>query len=102
MPPITKLQFHTLNAMMDDAEDVEQLYLAVTRDCLLQPRFSLGVIIDVIRLMVDEGYIKANYTNDARLAPLESLNVSLLHHYWFSPTQKGKQSWEAHQSHSAG
>jgi hypothetical protein len=52
--------------------------------------------------MVDEGYIKANYTNDARLAPLESLNVSLLHHYWFSPTQKGKQSWEAHQSHSAG
>jgi hypothetical protein len=102
MPSLTKLQFNTLNTMMDDAEDVEQVYLAVNWDCLPHPRFSLGEIIDVIRLMVDEGYIKADYTNDARLAPLESLNVSLLHHYWFSPTEKGKQAWEAHRSHSTG
>jgi hypothetical protein len=101
MPLLTELQFLTLNVMMDDAEDVE-VYLTINRDCLPQPRFSLGAIIEVIRLMVDEGYIEADYTNDARLAPLESLNVSLLHHYWFSPTQKGKQAWEAHQSHSAG
>jgi hypothetical protein len=102
MPSLTELQFLTLDVMMDDAEDVEQVYLAINRDCLPQPRFSLGEIIDVIRLMVDKGYIKPDYTNDARLAPLESLNVSLLHHYWFSPTQKGKQAWEAQQSQSAG
>ena len=81
MPLITELQFLTLNVMMDDAEDVEQVYLTINRGCLPQSRFSLGAVIDVIRLMVDEGYIKAEYTNDARLAPLESLNVSLLHHY---------------------
>jgi hypothetical protein len=94
---IAKLRFHILDVMMDDAEDVEQVYLSANRDGLLkeplQPRFALRDIIDEMKLMLGEGYIKAHYSNDEKQAPLNNTNLLLFHHYWFSPTESGKEVW---------
>jgi hypothetical protein len=50
-----------------------------------------------MKSMLKEGYIKGKFSNDERLAPLGDVNLSLFHHYWFSPTKKGKEVWAAHQ-----
>jgi hypothetical protein len=94
---IAKLRFCILHVMMDDAEDVEQVYLSANRDVLfkepLQPRFALRDIIDEMKLMLDEGYIKAHYSNDEKQAPLDNINLLLFYHYWFSPIESGKEVW---------
>ena len=95
---MTDLQFQILNAMADDAEDVEQIYL--TRESLgagsAQPQQPLRDIIDGVDLLLKEGYIKVEFRNDPNL-PLK-VPEGLLHHYWFSPTAEGKQAWNAYQS----
>jgi len=93
-----ELRFHILNVMMDDSEDVEQVYLSVNRDRFetdRQPEFYLREIIDEMKSMLEEGYIKTEFSNDEKLAPLGDTNSSLSHHYWFAPTQKGKEVWAA-------
>jgi hypothetical protein len=95
---IAKLRFHILDVMMDDAEDVEQVYLSANRDGLLneplQPRFALRDIIEEMKLMLGEGLIEVKYSNDERQAPLNNINVLLFHYYWFSPTESGKEAWQ--------
>jgi hypothetical protein len=95
---IAKLRFHILDSMMDDAEDVEQIYLSTNRDGLLkeplQPRFALREIIDEMKLMLQEGYIRAHISNDEKQAPLDDINLMLFHHYWFSPTNTGEEAWQ--------
>jgi hypothetical protein len=73
---IAELRFHIPDLMMDDAEDVEQLCLSANRDKLLkgppqQPRFTLREIIDEMKVMLEEGYIKAHFSNDEKQAPLD-------------------------------
>ncbi len=95
---IAELRFHILDSMMDDAEDIEQVYLSTNRDEFCkepaQPRFPLREIIDEMRLMLREGYIKADISNDEKQAPLDDINLMLFHHYWFSPTKTGKEVWQ--------
>ncbi len=94
---IAELRFHILDAMVDDCEDVEQVYLCVNRvqfEARNQPQFFLREIVDEMKRMLEEGYIKADFSNDEKLVPLGDINPSLLHHYWFSPTKKGKEVWE--------
>ena len=83
---------------MDDAEDVEQIYLSANRDGLLKeplvPRFALREIIDEMKFMLQEGYIRAHFSNDEKQAPLDDINLMLFHHYWFSPTKAGKEAWQ--------
>jgi hypothetical protein len=95
---IAELRYHILNAMMDDCEDVEQVYLSVNEsrfETEPQPEFPLREIIDEMELMLEEGYIKADHLNGEQLSPPGSVNPSLFHHYWFSPTAKGKEVWSA-------
>jgi hypothetical protein len=95
---IAELRFNILNSMMDDAEDIEQIYLSTNRDEFSkeprQPRFSLREIIDEMKFMLREGYIKADISNDEKQAPLGDVNLMLFHHYWFSPTKTGKEAWQ--------
>jgi hypothetical protein len=91
---IAELRFHILDAMMDDSEDVEQVYLSANEvrfETETQPQFPLRGIVDEMRLMLEEGYIKPDFSDDEQQAPLGLINVSLFHHYWFSPTEKGKE-----------
>lgn len=96
---IAELRLQILNAMMDDAEDVEQVYLSANRNEFLaapcQPRFPLREIVDEMKLLLEEGFVEACFTNDEKQAPLDNLNLALFHHYWFSPTKRGKELWEA-------
>jgi hypothetical protein len=46
--------------------------------------------------MLRDGYVFAKYSNNEEVAPLESLSFSVLHHYWFGPTQKGTEAWSAY------
>ena len=55
--------------------------------------FPLREIVDEMKLMLAEGYIKADFSNDEKLAPLDEVSSFLFHHYWFSPTKKGKEMW---------
>jgi hypothetical protein len=94
---IAELRFQILNAMMDDSEDVEQVYLSTNEtrfETETQPQFPLREIIDEMKFMLEEGYIKPDFSNDEKLAPLGEVNLSLFHHYWFSPTKRGKEVWE--------
>jgi hypothetical protein len=96
---IAKLRFDILNAMMDDSEDVEQVYLAANESRFetgTQPQFPLREIIDEMKLLLEEGFIKPHFSNDEKLAPLGVVNLSQFHHYWFSPTKKGKELWADH------
>jgi hypothetical protein len=96
---VAELRFHIPNAMMDDCEDVEQVYLSANEsrfETETQPLFHLREIIDEMKLMLEEGHIKAIISSDEGLAPLGKINASLFHHYWFSPTNKGKELWAAH------
>jgi hypothetical protein len=110
--PLTDLQCKILDGMVDDYEDVEQLYLFANRELareeafgirvpelLLQIQFSLREITDEIASMLREGYIEAKYSSDAELVPLRPLDFSALHHYWFGPTAKGLQALNACKKH---
>jgi hypothetical protein len=98
---IAELRFQILDAMVDDCEDVEQVYHCVNRGRLEtqgQPQFFLREIIDEMKLMLEEGYIKPDFSNDEKQAPVGLVNLSLFHHYWFSPTAKGKEVWAANKN----
>ena len=102
---LTELQITILDGMADDYEDIEQLYLYANRTIaedgqgnLQVPqissriRFPLRELLDEIANLLREGYIEAKYSNDEERAPLEPMNISALHHYWFGPTEKGKRA----------
>jgi hypothetical protein len=106
---LTQLQFVMLDGMADDYEDVEQLYLFANRAFaeekhagirrphrLLRDQYPLREIIDEIAWMLREGYVEAKYSNDEEIAPLAPLAFAAPHHYWFGPTEKGKQAWKAY------
>lgn len=60
---LTQLQFEILNAMMDDYEDVEQVYLTINREFLAlsgepnygQPKYQLVHVMDEIRGLLEGG-----------------------------------------------
>jgi hypothetical protein len=89
MELITQLQYGVLDGMMDDAEDVEQLYLG------LRDQFTLREVIDAVRLLLRDGMIEVKHTSDECIAPVNPNNSAMIHHYWFNPTAKGKAAWEA-------
>ena len=69
---MTELQFQVLNATMDDAEDVEQIYLAVNRRSLqagsIQPEYPLREIVDGLDLLLKDGYLDApKFCNETSL-----------------------------------
>ena len=105
---MTELEFTVLDGMADDYEDVEQLYLYANRrlleenkaairfpHMLIEVRFALRDILDVIAKMLREGYIEAKYSNDEEIAPLRPVDFTALHHYWFGATHKGIEAWNA-------
>ncbi len=100
----TELQFQILNAMMDDAEDVERIYLAVNWNAIeagtMQPDYSLKQVIEELNVLLRVGYVEAPmYCNPNRPLPPESF---ALHHYWFGPTEKGQQAWQAYKASPPG
>lgn len=108
---LTELQYLILDGMADDYENIEQLYLYANRDWDEEKRlgveFPLKVyrdhmLIDEVAAMLHDGHIEAKYSNDENIAPLEPLDFTLLHHYWFGPTAKGLRAWEAHRQAASG
>jgi hypothetical protein len=96
---IAELRFHILDLMMDTLKMSSNCISRQTGMNSLkappqQPRFALREIIDEMKVMVEEGYIKAHFSNDEKQAPLDNINFSLFHHYWFSPTETGKEAWQ--------
>jgi len=107
---LTEMQFTILDGMADDYEDVEQLYLYANREpeevetgvqfprMLIQVRFPLREVVDEIANMLRQGIISVQYTNDEQVAPLQPINFSALHHYWFGATDAGTRAWIAHRT----
>ncbi len=86
--------------MADDFENIEQIYLQANEYCLddsfINVQFLLHCIIDEVMKMLEEGYIKAEISNNEIMAPLDKLNYAAIHHYWFGMTEKGRREWDAH------
>lgn len=113
---LTKLQFEILDAMADDYENIEQIYLCANREFVKERevgldspliiveanKYLLHDVIDELTDMLEEGYIKAKYSNDESVAPLDSVNLAALHHYWFGPTEKGQRAWDAYRRDNPG
>jgi hypothetical protein len=112
---LTDLQYLILDGMADDYENLEQLYLYANRDLEKEERLgvefplkihrdlhALHTVIDEVAAMLNEGYIEVKYSNDENFAPLEPLNFTLLHHYWFGPTAKGLRAWETRRQAASG
>lgn len=102
---LTELQFTIINAMMDDYEDVEQVYLDINRKALGethepncgQPKYRLVEIVDEIPGLLEEGLIRAHILSKEGAAPIDQIDPAHIHDYWFAPTEKGKGEWESHQ-----
>jgi hypothetical protein len=95
---VNSLRFEILDAMVDDWEDAEQVYLSINRERLMacgQPRELLVRVIDELRQMLSEGLIEAQRSWDETIAPLSTLDLTRIHYYWFSPTQKGQETWRS-------
>jgi hypothetical protein len=80
--------------MADDYEDVEQLYLYANPG-LPQVRWPLRDVVDEVVNMLREEYIATKYSNNEALAPLQRVNFTALHHYWFEATPKGTEAWKS-------
>jgi len=97
---ISRLQFEILNAMADDMENVEQVYLSVNELYLGNERFPvrylLTQVIQEMASMLEEGFIEVKMSDDQALAPLHPVNPEKLQYYWFAPTPKGKTEWDAY------
>ncbi len=99
---LTELQFKILDAMMDDYEDLEQVYLTINRESLEsrgepkygQPKYRLVPVFDEIGRMFEGGLIKAHISWDENTAPVSQANRAALHYYWFAPTEQGKDEWK--------
>jgi hypothetical protein len=88
--------------MMDDAEDVEQVYLCINHSKFettnsLSPEYPLRDIVDEVMQLLESGLIEAKYTNDESAAPLSEINSALIHNYWFYPTENGRAAWKGYQ-----
>lgn len=91
--------------MMDDYENVEQVYLGMNREALGatkepnfgQPKYRLAAIVDEIASLVEEGFIRAHILSSAGATPLSQVDQTRIHDYWFAPTEKGKREWKNHQ-----
>ena len=102
---LTELQFAIINAMMDDYEDVEQVYLGVNREALRethepncgQPEYRLVEIVDEIQGLLEGGLIRAHILSSEGAASLNHIDQTRIHDYWFAPTEKGKGEWKSHQ-----
>jgi hypothetical protein len=46
-----------------------------------------------MKSLLKQGYIKASFSNDNELAPVNDINSELFHYYWFSPTDMGMKAW---------
>lgn len=101
---LTDLQSKILAALADDYEDVEQLYLSVNHDVdkqfetnldhrwiLLSMRFHLRDVMDEIASLLRKGFIFAKYSNNEAVVPLDKVNITVLHQYWFGVTEQGKR-----------
>lgn len=99
---LTELQFVILDAMADDAENIEQIYLSANSDFVeanrLHVKYLLHILIDEVVHMLKEGYIEAKYSHNGGVAPLVPVNLAALHYYWFAPTEKGRVAWDAYPS----
>jgi hypothetical protein len=96
---LSELKFAILNAMMDDYEDLEQIYLTINRDALKskgQPDHLLVTIADEILALLDAGLIEPRSSWKEDVAPISKLNRTAIHCYWFFPTEKGKNEWKNH------
>ncbi len=91
---LTELQFKILDGMADDCEDVEQLYLYANPD-LPQVRWPLRDVVDEVAKMLRDAYIAPKHSNNQAVAPLEPVNFTALHHYWFEATPKGTEAWKS-------
>lgn len=96
---LSELQLAILNAMMDDYEDLEQVYLTINRAALRtngQPKHLLVMIADELLALVDNGLIEPRSSWKDDIAPVAKLNRAAIYCYWFSPTEKGKNEWRQH------
>ena len=97
---LTDIQFAILDAMADDAENIEQIYLDANSEYINGERpnikYLLHTLIDEIVCLLKGGYVEPQYSHNEKIAPLSSVNLSALHYYWFSPTDKGRAAWQAH------
>ena len=60
----------------------------------MQPDHPLRKIIDELTFLLKEAYVEApKFCNTSVPTPPDG---SFLHHYWFSPTAKGKQAWKGY------
>jgi hypothetical protein len=88
--------------MMDDYEDVEQVYLAINREAFWgkpgttysQPRYRLVELVGEIRSMLDAGFIGVQVSLDESVAPVNKIDQTRIHEYWFGPTERGKEAWK--------
>lgn len=91
--PLTPLQLEILDVMMDDYEDVEQVYLSVNRNAFERnpcvPQFRLRDVIDDLKSLLAEGLVE--------LAPSQCQPAGPeveFHEQWFFPTDKGREAWK--------
>jgi hypothetical protein len=92
-----RLKLLILKAMMDDAEDIEQIYLSINGSYIkkkITPDFPLREIIDGINLLLDGGFVAARRSDDHIKAPLDKIDSGMLHYYYFSPTKAGHAFWD--------
>jgi uncharacterized protein YehS (DUF1456 family) len=92
---VTELQLKILHGLTDDYEDVEQLDLWVNREN--EEKVQMRQLLDEILSLLRNGYIFAKYSKDEEVAPLNEINVSALHQYWFGMTDEGERLWKASQ-----
>jgi hypothetical protein len=100
VPRLTQLQFQILDALMDDAESVKQIFLAVNWKWLeagsRKPRHSMKAIIEELNFFIEKGYAEAPKSCNPTMP--QPLDRARLHDYWFGLTEKGKQAWEAYKA----
>jgi hypothetical protein len=104
VPRLTKLQFHILDALMDDAESVKQIFLAVNWKWVeagsKAPNISMNAVLDELNFLLENGYAEApKVCNPNMPQPLDSAR---LHDYWFGLTEKGRQEWETYKAYVPG
>jgi len=97
-PKLRELQFTILDGMADDYEDVEQLYLYLNPE-LPRVRGPLRDVVDEIAHMLRDGYIAPKHSNNEAVAPLQPVEFTALHHYWFKATAKGTEAWQSFTRH---
>ncbi len=88
MPKIDKISWEILNALADDAENIEQVYLAVAFEFgddqayrRVVPSITLEAIADRLTAMIEAGYV--------------TVTVADLWRGWLQMTSAGRALWQA-------